>query len=87
MIKFPQPSIALTLNHNDHKTVYQTAEEWVVEHGDHYDFRNDEQKARAIATDEIWTLLWFPITPVGHCAIAAPTLEELIDYANAGEAP
>ncbi len=47
-----------------------------------FDWENKEAEARAIAADEIWTLQWYPNTPVGFNSIAAPTLEELLAFAS-----
>lgn len=77
----PQHECGLHLNHNDHKNVYETAEQWIVDN-DWCDWENDEAKQRAIATDSIWTLQWYPDTPVGFYAVAAPTLDELLARAS-----
>ena len=78
---FPKHNCGLHLNHNDHKNVYEKAEQWIVDN-DWCDWENEEAKQRAIDTDEIWTLQWYPDTPVGFCALAAPTFEELLKLAN-----
>jgi hypothetical protein len=33
---------------------------------------------RAIATDELWTMQWYPETPVGFCVLHASTLAALL---------
>ena len=86
-MKFPKHDASLHLQHNDHKSSYETVGEY-LEQGhltDFYEFKNDEQKKRAIETNELWTLQWYPNTPVGFNAVAAPTLEELLDFANEEE--
>lgn len=83
-MKFPKHNVSLTLMHNDHKNYYNTAREWCEEYErqDFYTWQSDEHKQRAIDTDEIWTLQWYPETPIGFHAIAAPTLEELLTFAG-----
>ena len=72
----------LTLSHNAQRAVYQTAEEWLENNDDHFEWDSDEAKKRARQTASIWSLIWYPNTPVGFYSIAAPTLEELIALAE-----
>jgi len=81
MMKFPEHKAGLHLMHNDHKSVYEPAEQWIADN-EWCNWQSDEAKQRAIATDSIWTLQWYPETPVGFIALAAPTLEELLAWAN-----
>jgi len=81
-MKFPAHKAALTLQHNDHKNDYTSAEQWIVDLNDWCTWESDEAKQRAIDTDSIWTLQWYPETPVGFCCVAAPTLEEVLRLAN-----
>ena len=80
-IAFPRHEAGLSLNHNDHKNIYQPAAEWIAEN-DWCDWKDEDAKQRAVATNEIWTLQWYPNTPVGFIALAAPTLQELLAWAN-----
>lgn len=77
----PKHNCGLYLTHNAHKDVYDTAEQWIADN-DLYEWKDDDAKARAIETDSIWTLLWYSHTSVGFCAVAAPTLTELLALAN-----
>lgn len=81
-MKLPNHKSGLYLEHNDHRNVYETIEEWLSQRDDMYQWKDEESKQRAIATDEIWTLQWYPVTPIGFYAIAAPTLEELLKLAE-----
>ncbi len=85
-MKFPAHKCSLTLTHNDHKDMYETAEQWLAEQilldGEpFYAWKSEEARARAILTDEVWTLQWYPNTPIGFISIAAPTLDELEAFA------
>lgn len=82
MITLPKHDCGLHIEHNTHKSYYQTAAQWVAEVGADYDWNSNEAKQRAIDTDEVWTMTWFPNTPVGSHAVAAPTLQELLEFAN-----
>ena len=72
----PKHECGLTLEHNAHKDVYETIDNY-------YQFLNDEdwvskeERERAIALDSVWTLQWYPDTPVGFYKIAASSLEAL----------
>ena len=90
MMNLPPHKCALFINHNEHRVYYETIEHFL----DCYmvpatapSFASDEARARAIATDELWTMQWYPDTPIGFHFIAAPTLEELLAFAlNCGSA-
>lgn len=80
-MKLPK-HIIFTLNHNDHAANYRTAEQEIEENwewlGD--DWVSLEQKAKAIATNEIWTAQWYPNTPIGFCKRHAADLDVLLKY-------
>lgn len=80
-MNLPKHKCALHLEHNVHRSVYETVEQWCQEN-EIFEWKDEESKQRAIATDEVWTLQWYPETPVGFCAVAAPTLEELLAAAE-----
>lgn len=79
---FPKHKGGMFLTHNEHKNTYDSAGQWIVENTDRVSWASDEAKLRSIETDEIWAIQWYPDTPVGFCAVAAPTLEELLKLAN-----
>ena len=88
MLKFPKHYASLHLEHNPHKAYYLTVSESVrdQDHG----FRDDdwiseEQKQKAINTNDVWTLQWYPDTPVGFYIKSAADLEALLEYCNAME--
>lgn len=80
---FPPHKCGLHLGHNEHRNYYQTVPQWLENYGEHFDWASDEARQRAIDTGEVWTLQWYPETPIGFQAVAAPTLEELLAFANA----
>jgi hypothetical protein len=84
-MNLPSHPYGLTLNHNDHKSDYLTVADLVADWEEQScapDWPSEEAKERAVATNEIWTLRWYPYTPVGQLYIAAPTLEELLTFAE-----
>lgn len=82
MIYLPPHKASLHINHNEHKANYETVERYLEHESERLDFRSEEERLRCISSDEIWELQWYPDTPIGFYAIAAPTLEALIDYAK-----
>jgi hypothetical protein len=79
-MNLPKHKCGLYLEHNHHRDIYESAKVW-LEDNDNHEWKSEDDKQRAIATDEIWTLQWYPHTPVGFISIAAPTLDELLAWA------
>ena len=81
--RFPQHACSLTLCHNPQRDYHQTVALYLDDDytGD-LTFVSAEARALAITTDELWTLQWYPVTAIGFYAIAAPTLEALLGYAQ-----
>ena len=77
----PKHKAGLSLEHNTHKTYYETVEQW-LENNTWCDWESDEAKQKAIDTNEVWTLQWYPNSPIGFNAVAAPTFEDVIRLAN-----
>lgn len=89
-MKFPDHKCGLTLEHNPHTAYYETVAQWLSRperegEDDFYAWQSNEARQRAIDTNEVWTLQWYPDTPIGFIAIAAPTLDELLAFASSDE--
>jgi hypothetical protein len=84
-MKLPKHECGLYLTHNEHRDYYETPEEWIAANSNRLDWESEEHKQRAIDTDQVWVLHWYPNTPVGFNCVAAPTIEELLAFANRGE--
>lgn len=80
--------IALEIQHNSHVLVGLTAKQWLEQYddrdetGEFFTWADAAAKQRAVETDEIWTMMWYPETIVGFYEIAAPTLDELLALAK-----
>lgn len=81
-MNLPPHKCGLFLSHNEHKDYYESAEEWLIERSVQPAWESEEHRRRAIESDEIWVLQWYPETPVGFNIVAAPTLEELLAFAG-----
>lgn len=77
----------MIIEHNPHKMNYQTVAEWSANGSDggSAQWISDEQRKIAVETDSIWTMQWYPNTPISFRFIAAATFEELIEYASHAE--
>jgi hypothetical protein len=78
----PRHDYGLTITHNEQRCCYTCVAEWVRGEGADYDWPSPEAKARAIEADEIWTMVWYPVSGVGSQSIAAPTAAELLEFAG-----
>ena len=86
-ISLPDDAAGLTIDHNPHLGIYETAAEWLSHkhNREQYDWSDDEAVARAIESNEFWTMQWYPSTPISFHAIAAPTLAGLLHLAKVTE--
>ena len=84
-MNWPRHEASMHLTHNDHKSYYQTVAQSIErdDHGYSADcWVSEEQKQRAIETNDCWTLQWYPDTPVGFCILSAADLDVLLEKAN-----
>jgi hypothetical protein len=79
----PKHDGGLILQHNDHRTIYQSAEEWIEDNSKRdisIIWVSEKEKQLAIENDSIWLLQWYPDTPVGFYCVCASTLGALQSY-------
>jgi len=78
-VNFPRHNITMYLIHNEHKSYCEPldkySESW------QFTWVNEEQKKLALEKDDVWTIQWYPDTPVGFYALAAHSLEILLKAA------
>ena len=78
--------VGLEIAHNPHKLLYQPVEDYVNNAGT-YEWLSDADRQQAIAADDLWTIRWYPDTPIGFHQIAAASWDALIDAATTGDTP
>ena len=83
--KLPRHECGLYLEHNPDRGYYQTVAEW-SDHTREDAWISEEEKARAIETNELWVLHWYPDTPIGAYRGAASSLEALLGWASSADA-
>ena len=84
-IKWPRHKAALIVSHNDHKNSYATIEEWESFLNMRPDWASEEERSKAIASDNMWSVQWFPDTPVGSCLKLASSLQACLNAIDADE--
>jgi hypothetical protein len=87
-MKFPKHEASLHLTHNQHKAYFRTVEQSIEDEDHGYradDWVSEEQKQKAIATNECWSLQWYPDTPVGSYSLSAADLDVLLNACCAVE--
>ena len=77
----PDEEGGLYLEHNPHHGVYEPLAEYAASRWE--DPADDpwvspEDKERAIATDNVWMLQWYPTTPIGFNVVVASDLVVLL---------
>lgn len=77
----PSHECGLYLIHNEYKDYYLSIEQAVEEELGFW--ISPEEKANALRSGEVWTLQWYPHTPIGFNKLAASTLEALLEAAGA----
>jgi hypothetical protein len=82
---FPLHKCGLYLTHNEHRDSYTSAQDFIQQRELADCFESPEQMRRAIETDSIWVLQWYPETPVGCQIVAAPSLFDVMRLANKAE--
>lgn len=82
-MKLPEHKCGLYLEHNANRDYYETVEQYLQDNTQ-YQFRDDASRQTCIESNELWTLQWYPHTPVGFIAVAAASLDELLELANSG---
>ena len=85
LLKGKQSSLTLSFN-DDNGPNYQTVAESIEEDEGRekgtqwYRFCSPEERQECCNTNSIWTLQWYPDTPVGFYSISAPTLNRLFAF-------
>ena len=86
LLKGKCSSLSLTFN-DECAPNYQTVEQWCGPEGPPEDMQPDwvslEEKEQAIARNSMWTLQWYPNTPVGFNRISASSLPAIFAYLEA----
>jgi hypothetical protein len=83
-IRLPRHRGGMSIEVDPHRTSYQTVAEWLVSQSWRSaadDFESEEARQRAIDTDTLVEIQWYPATPIGFFRVYGPTFEEALAYA------
>lgn len=72
----PNHKAGLTIEHNPHKTVYESVKSFTKD--EDASWVSDLEKQSAIDNDELWALTWYPDTPIGMCKILGASLQSVM---------
>lgn len=80
LVRGQHSSLRLTFNEGNGPN-YTSVGEWLELDPDYSGdgWVNDDERAKAVAENSMWTAHWYPDTPNGFCVLHASSLEALID--------
>lgn len=82
-IRWPAHKVSMHIHHNEHLSYYETVEQALNQSTyDRAGFPDQDEIDKAIKTGEVWTIQWYPDTPVGFCRVHAATLSRALEAAN-----
>lgn len=78
LLKGKHSSLSISFN-EDNGPNYQTVAEMVEQNDpkDH-DWISEEEKHKAVLTNRMWEIQWYPDTPIGFCRLCASSLSAVI---------
>ena len=90
--RIAENSMSMSLDHNLHKTFYESVHEYLDARTKEADSSVDEEipeqdLREMVETDTIWEPRWYATSPVGFNVVYAPSLERAIDRANEHTSP
>ena len=79
-ITLPLPThMSFSLRHNPHKSNYYSMSEYLdIYVGENATWAGDDQRQKALDTDELWEAEWHPSTPISTCTLVACDLHVLL---------
>jgi len=82
-IFIPPHGISLFITHDEHKSYYATLSDDIDSFPERYSddrWISPDDKMKAIAENEIWTMQWYPVTPIGSHTIHASSLDVMNQF-------
>lgn len=79
---FPAHKASLHITHNQHLAYYETVEQYEETRIDKDEWASDEERQKAIDTNSLWEIQWYPDTPIGSYSVFGSTLEATIKAAK-----
>jgi len=79
--RLPEHKASLHITHNENTTNYETVEQYIKDMEERdlaLDWATPTSRQRAIETNSLWELQWYPNTPIGFNIVFGATLEEIL---------
>lgn len=83
--RLPKHKASLHITHNENTTNYESVEKYIEDlesRDNHIEWATENSRSRAILTNSIWELHWYPDTPIGFYNVYGATLEEVLASLN-----
>lgn len=80
-MKLPKHYI-LSIEHNPHKSFYQTVEEYIYNFDRFKSCITEEDFVICVDRDELWYIQWYPNTPISFNLVISYSLERCIEIIN-----
>lgn len=81
-IIWPKHDAEMIVSHNEHKSNYETIEEWELSRNLRPDdWASPQQRLQAIQSNSLWTIQWYPNTPIGFNIMCGADLQAVINAA------
>ena len=82
----PKYNCALYITHNQHKSYYESVEDAVAEIDEREpdSWATPEERQRALDSDSIWRVQWYPDTPIGFYVVHASSLSAALQEGEKG---
>jgi len=75
----PKHKCGLSIGHNGHKDSYMAIDDF-IDFNECFYWPCEDEKKKCIENDEIWTIHWYPDTPVGFHVLAFSSLKSMINF-------
>jgi len=69
---------SLFITHNQHKSYYETIEQYLEPYDWDDDWVSEEQKQKSLETQELWELQWYPDTPISFYKVMGADLDVVL---------
>lgn len=79
-MKFPK-HVSLSIQHNPHKDSYESVLEYLESNDLFMEDLAEEDLVKCIERDELWSIQWYPITPISFYMVISYSLERCLELA------
>lgn len=70
---------SIYISYNDHSVNYETARD-CYDYEENGTWVSQEDKQRALDTNSVWNIQWYPDTPIGSYSVYGSSLTSVLNY-------